>query len=91
MLGNNQEVSWTSFKVRPDCSSSESVLILNELRVIVAKCVQDARSLAWYTKNYNVFDKPLNGMLTVADTGLQLIVLFAGGFIRTSSFTAAHN
>jgi hypothetical protein len=64
---------------------------LNELKVTVAKCVQDARSIAWYTKNYNVFDKPLNEMLTVANTGLQLIVLFAVGFIKTSSFTAAYN
>ena len=91
MLGNNQAVSWTSFKVRPDCSRSGSVLILNELRVTVAKCVQEARSIAWYTKNYNVFDKPLNGMLTVGNSVLQMIVLFAVGFIKTSSFTAVHN
>lgn len=87
MLGNNQEVSWTSLNVRPDCSCSGSVLILKEIRVTVAKCVQDARSIAWYTKNY----KPLNGMLAVVNTSLQLIVLFAVGFIKTSSFTAAHN
>jgi len=91
MLGKNQEVSWTSLKVRPDCSCSGSVLILREFRVTVAKCVQDARSIAWYTKNYNVFDKPLNEMLAVAHTSLQWIELFAVGFIKTFSFTAAHN
>jgi len=66
------------------------VLILNELRVTVAKCVQDARSMALYTKNYNVFDKSLTAKLAVANTGLQLIVLLDVGFIKTSAFTAAH-
>ena len=69
-------------KVRPDCSCSGSVLILNELGVTVAKGVQDAHSIAWYTKKYNVFDKSLTEMLTVANTGLQLIVLLDVGFIK---------